>query len=504
MNNKYPSHLLPKGVFSSIKNAYIDNNKIFKRGGISIFGATMGDFLINGNAAFEPSGGSKYVIVSLNGVSNAQLQVSTGGAFSAIGSANLTNSTRVNFVQAANRLFGFNGVEVVDVASDGSTVTKNRAGVPIGTFGFWFHNYLFVGGVAANPNRLYWSNLGDPTTFSGSDYVDINANDGDSLTGLGALNDQLIVFKNASIWSIDGWSGATFSTTTIAGQNTQSRADGVGTPSHQSIVSVGKELFFLSFLGNIPHIRMLSQTVFAKVVEAGVQSDELETTMLGLNKSQLAKATGIFDGKFIYWSLPNGISTTNNLIIVMAAQRKYPTPFGPMEPWVIFEGINAGEFFTSTISGRARVYCADSTTGNVYLFNDTSSYSDNGTPITMTVDTRDFMGDISRKTKYVYMYHKYETGSSGTLKVYSRIDQYEDYSLAETISLAGNSPGLGPTGTFTLGSSQLGGMNVAKNRVTFASMTGTLLGVRFLEATANPCELYDFNILGIKKGLRDD
>lgn len=503
MNDKYPSHLLPKGVFASITNAYVDNNKLYKRGGTTIFGATLGAFLLNGGAAFEPVGGTKQVVVSRNGASNAQLYNSTGGAFSAIGSANLTNSTPVNFVQAANYLFGFNGVEVVDY--DGTTVTKNRAGIPIGTFAFWFHNYLFVGGVAGNPNRLYWSDLGNPISFTGANFIDINANDGDILTGLGALNDQLIVFKNYSIWSIDGWTGASFSTTTIAGQNTQSKSISVGTPSHQSIVAVGRDLYFLSFLGNIPHIRKLQQTVFAKTIDAGVQSDEIETTMLGLNRSQLSKCAGIFDGKFFYWAIPNGISTTNSLIIVLADQRDYQTTLGPMQPWVLFSGVNAGQFFTSTISGRAKTYCIDSTAnGNVYLFNDTSVYSDNGTPIVMTVNSRDFMGDPAKKSKYVYMYHKYKSGSAGTLNVNARIDQAVNYTLQKAVSLAGNSPGLGPTGTFTLGVSTLGGSIIVKNRVTFGHMTGTLLGVQFLESTTNYCELYDLQILGIKKGLRAD
>lgn len=445
-------------------------------------------------------------MVLKNGASNSQLYTSTGGAFSAIGSANLTKDVYMNFTQASNRLFGFNGVEEVDVASDGTTVTHNRSGVPKGSFSLWFHNFLFVGGVAAAPNRLYWSDLGDPTTFSGANFIDINANDGDFLTGLGILNDQLVVFKNYSIWSIDGWSGSTFNATTIAGQNTQNRAVGVGTPSHQSIVSVGRDLYYLSFLGNIPHIRTLNQTVFSKTVEQGIASDEIESTMLGLNKSALARCSGITDGKYIYWSLPTSSSLTNNFIIVSAAQKKYPTFLGSMEPWVFFTGAELGQFFVSTISGGSKVYATSATAnGNVYLFNDTSTYEDNGSPVILNIQTRDMMGDPMRKTKYKYMYHKFKTGSGGTLQVKARIDQSIDYTLQQNVPLAGNSSeGLGPTGNFTLGTSVLGGTGLNKNRVTFAELTGTLLGIQFKEATSNYCELYDYQVLGIKKGLRDD
>lgn len=503
MNDKYPSHLLPKGVFSLIQNAYVDNNKMFKRGGSTAVGISLGAFTILGGSGFEPAGGSKYIIVCRDGSSNAQLYKSTGGNFSAIGSANLTAATYMNFVQAANYLFGFNGIEVVDVASDGSTVTRNRSGVPKGTFGFWFHNYLFVGGVTTAPNRLYWSNLGDPTTFDSANYIDINANDGDSLTGLNTLNDELVVFKKYSIWSISGWSGATFSTTTIAGQNTQNRSTGIGTISHQSIVSTGRDLYYLSFLGGTPHIRSLTQTIFAKSVDAGIISDEIEGTMMGLNMSALQRCAGMYDGKYAHWALANGSSTTNNLVIVLSPGRNYKTPLGPMQPWTEFTGITPGQFISSTISGRSKLYYIDATTGGyVFLFNDTSTYSDNGTAVTMTINTRDFMGDTARKSKYKEMFHKYKSGSAGTLNVNARIDQAADWTLQEAVSLQGNSPGLGPTGNFTLGVSVLGGAVIVINTIIFQHLTGSLLGVQFKESTANYCELYDYRILGMKKGFR--
>lgn len=500
MNDKYPAHLLPRGVFASVLNAFVDNDKIYKRGGTTLFGQTLGNFLLNGSVSFERTGGGKNVIVSRNGVSNAQLYSSSGGAFSAIGAANLTNSLPVNFTQASNRLFGFNGTEVVDVASDGTTVTKNRATVPIGKFAFWFHGYLFVAGVAGTPDRLFWSDLGDPTTFSGANFIDINPNDGDAITGLNILNDELIVFKQFSVWSISGWSGSTFSTTTAAGQNTQSKAAGIGAVSHRSIVSVGKDLYYLSFSGNIPHFRSLQQTVFSKTIEGGIISDELETTMLGLNKTQLSKCAGIYDGKYLYWSVPDGASTVNDLIVTLDPSRTFATPLGRMQSWVKFTGANISEFFTSTISGSAKIYGTDSAAnGNVYLFNDNSVYTDNGTPIIMTVQYRDMMGHPSKMGKFLYLYLKYLSGSAGTLDINARIDQAADFSLQQALSLAGNSPALG---LFILGTSVLGGSMISTNRTTLQSLIGHMVGVELVEDTENYCEVYDLQVWGTLKGFR--
>ena len=500
MCDAYPSHLLPKGSFQLIRNGLVDNNKIFKRGGATSLFTAVGSLLPNGGFGYEKSNGTKEIIVNFNGASNARLYKWTGsGTATAIGTANLTNDTPMNFCQASDSLFGFNGVEVVDY--DGTTVTKDRSGVPKGSFGVYFHNYLFVSGVSGLPDRVYFSNLGTPTTFTAADYVDINANDGDAVTGFGILNDELIIFKKYSIWSISGFSGATFGATTIAGQNTQLKAGGIGTPSHRSIIAIGRDLYYLSFNGNTPHFRSLNQTVFAKTIEQGVISWEIEGTMDGINKAQLSKCTGIYDGRYVHWAVPDGASTTNDLILSVNPTSSYKTTLGTFKPWSVHSGANISQFFVSTISGQSRIYGTSATAnGKAYLFNDTSSYADDGTAVTLTIRTRDFLPDPARKSKYIYMYHKYLTGSAGTLTVNARAEKAADFGLQETVSLAGNSPGLG---SFILGTSVLGGADLNTNRVTFAHLTGHTIGVEFIEATANSCELYDMQILGLKKGYRN-
>jgi len=469
---------------------------------------TLGAFGILGGYGFEPAGGTKVQIALLNGSSNAQLYRWTGsGTWAAIGSANITKDLPMNFIQASNSLFGFNGTDAIDY--DGTTVTKNRAGIPLGKFSAWFHNYHFVAGVTASPNRLYWSSLGDPLTFGGSDYVDINANDGDVITGLAQFNDELYIFKNNSIWSISGWSGSTFTATTIAGQNTNSRINGLGTPSHQSIVSLGKDLYYLSFFGGIPHFRVLSISAFGKVWDQGIVSYDIETTMKGLNLSQLSKCAGTYDGKKIRWAIPNGSSTTNNLVLafrpdITLLSSLAPTAEHPHRSWAVHTGITPSQYWHSTVSGRDKLYYGDATTAGFVYEGDTSVYTDNGVNITMDIKSRDYLADPGRKSKFKYMYVYFKTGSAGTITVNARIDQAAAFALQDTLAVVGSSPGLGPTGTFTLGVSVLGGSATNKDRITFAHLTGSMLGVEFVEATANFCEIYNYTLYCYRKGLRDD
>ena len=503
-NDTNPSELLTPGVFQVVQNAYVSDNKISKVPGSSSIAASIASQNIVGLSSYENiSTSTKLIVACVNGVSNSRLYTWGGsGNFSAIGSANLTNSLPMRFEVANNILWGFNGAEEVDY--DGTTVTHNRSNVPLGYFPAWFHNYLFVANTTNYPNRLFWSNLGDPTTFSGSNYVDINPGDSDSITGLGMLQDELYVFKKETIWGVTGWSGSSFSSTTIATQNTNARIMGYGCISPDSIIGTGNDLYFFSFLGNVPVIRSLKKTINGVTLGGGVISEDIAGTMGSINLNALTAIQGIFDGRYAMWSVPTGSSTTNNLIIVLdtwgIGTHKGVTTY----PWTTMNGKNAGRFILSSISGKELPYFSDTAASGLVFKFDSSIHSDNGSPVVMDVKTRDFMIDPSRKNKWKYLYFKYLTGSAGSLQVNARIDQAASFGTQAIQSLQGNSPGLGPTGNFTLGVSVLGGQMTSKSRVTFAQLVGTMLGVEFKEATSSPCTIYEYSIYAIPKGLRND
>lgn len=509
MNDRLPSHELPVGVYQLLDNVLVGNNKIEKRPGSSGSVSVGTSTPMLGGSAFEPNGGTKVQIICVDGSANSQLYRSTDGiTFTILGAATLTAGAQVNFIQASNILLGFNGVDALDY--DGTNVTFNRVGLPRGKFGVWFHNFLFIAGASGFPNRIYWSALGDPLDFSspnssptGSGFVDVNANDGDFITGLAEFNDSLIVFKQYSTHVISGWSGDSFTTTTAAGQNTTTFAIGYGTPSHRSIVAAGSNLYYLSFIGGIPSIRKFERTIYGVIRDVGTVSREIEGTMSDLNVPSLSKASAIFDGKYLYWALPSGSSSVNNLVIVHYPEKKTQTSQGPMQSWVKWSsGITAVNFFVSTISGQSRLYwTSGSISGKVFVL-DSSVSTDNNNPIVLEVRTRDFVSDLARKTKWIYVYFKYDTGSDGILDVNARIDKVISFTNQEGVSLRGNSPGLGPTGTFTLGVSKLGGAGIGKHRTTLAHMTGTLLGLQMRESSIHPLGLYDFEYYGQRKGLR--
>jgi hypothetical protein len=79
---------------------------------------------------------------------------------------------------------------------DGTAVTA-LSGSPTGTFCYIFKDRLFVLNTESSsvPSRLYFSSPGDPATWPGTNFIDVQAGDGDVLTVCFPYQDRLLVFK---------------------------------------------------------------------------------------------------------------------------------------------------------------------------------------------------------------------------------------------------------------------------------------------------------------------
>jgi outer membrane lipoprotein-sorting protein len=104
--------------------------------------------------------------------------------------------------------------------------------------------------------------------------------------------------------------------------------------------------------------------------------------------------------------------------------------------------------------------------------------------------------------KWKYCYVRYDSGIGATLTVNAKVDNATDFMNQQSISMQGTSPGLGPTGTFTLGVSTLGGNTTTTNRVILKQLTGKLLQMEFTESSTNAVTIHDWEIYALQKGLR--
>src|ERR1035437_9745194 len=117
----------------------------------------------------------------------------------------------------------------------------------------------------------------------------------------------------------------------------------------------------------------------------------------------------------------------------------------------------------------------------------------------MDVQTRLYATDLSRKSKWKYQFTNFNTGSSASIALNARIDQANNFTNVDTISMQGNSPGLG---SFILGTSILGGLSISTKRTTFPSFTGHNLQLEFKESTNNAVQINHWQLYARTRGLR--
>jgi hypothetical protein len=104
-----------------------------------------------------------------------------------------------------NLLFVGNGSNVNYISSHGASPVMVSS-IPVGTGGFLksVNNFMFYSGVWISSSNyvgsnVYWSNVGDPLTWSALNYVSFRPRDGDIITALGELYGNLLIFKRNSI-----------------------------------------------------------------------------------------------------------------------------------------------------------------------------------------------------------------------------------------------------------------------------------------------------------------
>lgn len=500
-NNNVPDQDIPPGFFKQATNVLMTDNKITKVPGSQTIADSIDTNPFVGLSSFENyTNENKYILAAINGASNASWYSWAGsGNFSQIsGSDIFTNNAPISFTTANNSLIGINGSEQGDW--DGTTFTSNRADFPIGKHMKWFHNYLFVANSSSFPSRLYWSDLGDPLTFDTDNYVDINPGDGDEITGLGTLPDQLLVFKKNTIWSITGFSGASFSATTIAAQNTNSKITGYGCVAPYSIVSTGNDIYFMSFLGDVPHIRSLRLTQYAETLSGGIITYNISGTMNDINKTAIDTTKGIYDGRYIYWSIPTGANSKPDRAIILDTYNIKRVNNRRIYPFTLRTGISPAFMTLSTISGKPNIYFTGNDSAGLVFRINKSIFSDNGHNIPMIIETRGYMPDPARKIKWKYLYLKYDLGNAARLFVYQQIDN-GGYALQRTIYLNEDSATLG---SFILDTHTLGGGDRSHARVNLKKQTGKIAQFYLFEDSALQQTFYDFQIYGKARGLRQD
>ena len=173
----------------------------------------------------------------------------------------------------------------------------------------FFKNYLMLGNTVENtnverPTRLRWANVGELSTWTDEDFVDIGALGGQEIVALAELYDNLYVFLTDSIYRVSLVGGAdTFQISKVT--------DGIGCVAKNSVqnITLTNAQNGLVFLDKDKRIYFFNGVIAQDI------GSFIDTTLSALSGSRLQYAVSANTGDDYLLSVTNGTGSTNNLIL---------------------------------------------------------------------------------------------------------------------------------------------------------------------------------------------
>ena len=392
----------------------------------------------------------------------------------------------VEFISNDDYTYLFNGTDVVN-RIDGVTITT-LAGIPKGKYAIIVNSRLYVSGVDAYPNRVYYSNLSDYETFGGSDYFDVNPDSDDDITGLSTLSGNLIIGKRKSIFAFNGFTVDDFTV-----KNLTSQLPDYGVASHKSFVNIGNDLLFLNFSGGTVNIMSLKRTQYDALNYSGVISHDIEEFLNDINLSKLPQVSGGFDGRYVYWAVPYKTSTTNNYVIMYDTVKK---------GFSIHSNFYVERFIRSSLSGVDRLYISssDALLRFDYINLDVTTRAVRSTgesgDIKIVYRSKIFESTSQNKSKWKYIYITPDNNSTTDIDVYASIDGGV-FEYQGNIEIVGSD-----TFPYTFPIT-LNPAPIKKKRISFKTKQSYTVQIEFREESTQVVTLNNFTILSQTKNYRN-
>lgn len=395
LNNLVSPSLIDNREFSEIMNCeYDEGGVIRKRAGYTTAGASLSAAKGLGFYSTE----SLKLVCTIDGTT---LKYGTGGAWSTASGDTFTAGKETAFTQARLKLFIWNGTDG-GAYFTGSAVTRPGT-MPKAKFSVYYQGYHIASGVDGQPSRLYVSNSSDATdftvttggtqpqpdntndaensnpnvpgatVFAGTPSVaegrvfDVRKNDGDKITGLGIFQDQLIIFKERSIFQMSFDSSGLGTITPIT--------SATGCVSAKSIVNVENDMYFLSREG----IRVLgNEPQFFTAIRTNVLSIRVQQSIDSINKLYYSTANANFvDNKYILAYPTTGSAITNCLV--------YDKRF---QAFVLWSNFNARDMVKFVDSSNIEHFYFLDTAGTQVYERVPGTYNDNGSAIEAWVTSK--------------------------------------------------------------------------------------------------------------------
>ena len=391
-------------------------------------------------------------------IDGTALKYLNGSTWTSISGASFTSGREVNFVQARDVIYIWNGSEA-GAQYDGTTLSRPTTTVSA-QFGIFYSGRQIVSGVTSHPNRLYISTSTDASDFTntnptgtgeysvydtsthpgatafsgtGAAYLDVAKGDGDKITGFAKFQEQLIIFKERSIYSMTFDSSGTPVITQVTAS--------MGAVSHKSIENIDNDVFFLSRNG---YYVLGNEANYNTAIRTNELSTRIKPVIETIGASNLSKAASIYSDFRFYSSVATGGTSTNNKTITY--DKRY-------QAWSQLDYIKANAFTEYIDSSNIKhLYYASADEAEVYEI--AIGYSANGTAINAYWTSKAFdAGQFDAYKRWLDITFLFrQIVGTVTITIYS-----DNNEVVKTTSISSTTSASGSMGTEMMGSEIFGG-----------------------------------------------
>ncbi len=225
-----------------------------------------------------------------------------------------------------------------------------------------------------NSSILYFSDSGNLDSYPVNNFIQINTNDGQNITGISEILDNLIIFKDESVWILTGEPLGAGNSTTIGNLQLRQANSPVGCSAFRTICKVEQTIYFMHHTGLYALQNYSVQPISKKL---------LQTFKTGTNPGFLNLSWGIYNSleqKYIV-GYPSPASATPDVAIMYdIGEHQYAL-------WDHVPGMCAVNYRFSGLLDTTLI--GDPTKGNIYqMFQGSADiYGDNGTATGGTTTT---------------------------------------------------------------------------------------------------------------------
>lgn len=341
------------------------------------------------------------------------------------GSLTITAGTTnfMNWITFKDTAFGTNNVDLPikwTGTGDGALWTT-VADLTKAKYTETFENYVFLANTVVlgttHNTRVYWSCINEPETWNAADFNEIGFKDGQDITGIKALGDRLVIFKENSIYV------AFFTGSSEIPFTFQKTSSTVGCISGGSIQSANNAIIFASGDG----------LYYFDGANSFKISDKINNTIAAYKNSQYPYIVSAYQNtKNRYWSMFQTTPAANPDRVI--AYDTYNNAF------TIYKNVGANCFAVFNYLGEERIYFGDF---SGYVYRADTGLNDSPINVSTAIDafvrTKYYhFGDIVNKKGVPSIVVYYECTNATLTMTYSYdLTDADDYTQSFSMACGG-------------------------------------------------------------------